>query len=113
MTRKEEIINAARTYNDSVTLASPSNVIHFEAGAKWADEHPNLDSLWHEPSEEPKEYPIICQDKFGNVWVQHSLKDYADGWEEFKEIESVASWVYYYRKEANYEIQINRRNFRI
>lgn len=41
MTREEEITNAAREYNDSITLLNPSNVLHFEAGAKWADENPN------------------------------------------------------------------------
>ena len=53
MTRKEEILNAARNYIRGITLSSPSNVIHFENGAKWADEHPNLESLWHDASEEP------------------------------------------------------------
>ena len=35
MKREEEILKAARDYVSSVTLSSPSNVIHFEAGAKW------------------------------------------------------------------------------
>lgn len=54
MERKEEILEAARDYVSSISLSSPSNVIYFEAGAKWADEHLNLKSLWHDPSEEPK-----------------------------------------------------------
>ena len=34
----------------------------FEKGAKWADEHPNLDSLWHDASEEPsKACPIMIE----------------------------------------------------
>ena len=41
MTRKEEILKAARTYVDGIIFSSPSDVIHFENGAKWADEHPN------------------------------------------------------------------------
>lgn len=67
MTRKEERLKAARDYVSGVTLSSPSNVIHFEAGAEWADEHPNLESLWHDASEEPKDYfkQIIYQDKIG------------------------------------------------
>ena len=62
MTREEEILEAARNYVSGVTLSSPSNVIHFEAGAKWADEHPNIKSLWHDASEFPnKALPIIVE----------------------------------------------------
>ena len=43
ITREEEIINAARKYVDGCTLSSPSDVLHFEAGAKWSDEHPKND----------------------------------------------------------------------
>ena len=53
MTRKEQILQAARDYVSRVTFSSPSDVIHFGNGAKWADEHPNLESLWHDASEEP------------------------------------------------------------
>lgn len=53
MTRKEEIISAAREYNNGITLSSPSNVLHFEAGARWADENPK--NIWHEPNEAPKD----------------------------------------------------------
>ena len=52
MTRNEEILKAARKYVSGVTLSSPSDVIHFEAGAKWSDKHPK--NVWHDPSEEPK-----------------------------------------------------------
>ena len=54
MTREEQILQAARDYVSGVTLSSPSDVIHFEYGAKWADEHPNLERLWHDASEEPQ-----------------------------------------------------------
>ena len=61
MKREDEILKAARDYVNGVTLSvngvtlsSPSNGIHFEYGAKWADEHPNLESLWHDASEEPQ-----------------------------------------------------------
>lgn len=42
MTREEQILNAAREYNNGIIFSNPSNVLHFEAGAKWADEHQNL-----------------------------------------------------------------------
>ena len=51
MTRKERILQAARDYVGSVTFSSPSDVIHFENGAKWADEHPV--NVWHDTIEEP------------------------------------------------------------
>ena len=51
MTRKEQILQAARDYVSGVTLSSPSDVIHFEYGARWADEHPV--NVWHDTNEEP------------------------------------------------------------
>lgn len=53
MKREEQILKAARDYNSGITLSSPSNVIHFENGAKWADEHPI--NVWHDASEMPEE----------------------------------------------------------
>ena len=57
-------------------------------------EYINLSQVWHGASEEPKEYPILCQDDFDNVWVQYSLKDYVDGWVEFSVCECVTQWAY-------------------
>ena len=54
MTRNEEILKAARDYVSGVSLASPSNFIHFAAGARWADERPNLENLWHDANEKPR-----------------------------------------------------------
>ena len=59
MTRKEEIYKAARDYVSSILLSSPSDVIHFEYGAKWADDNPpqdvvNLNNIWRDASEEPQ-----------------------------------------------------------
>lgn len=53
MTREEEILKAARDYVSGVTLSSPSDVIHFDNGAKWADAHPV--NVWHDASEEPED----------------------------------------------------------
>ena len=97
MTRKEEILNAAREYNSGITLSSPSNVLHFEAGAKWADEHPK--NMWHEPSEEPQNKPfrIICQDDWGNVEV---VEDdvvkfvYQGDWEAYVKDDCIIRWAY-------------------
>ena len=97
MTREEEILNAAREYNNGITFASPSNVLHFEAGAKWADEHPK--NIWHEPSEEPQNKPfrIICQDDWGNVEV---VEDdvvkfvYQGDWEAYVKDNCIIRWAY-------------------
>ena len=93
MTRKEQILQAARDYVSSVTFSSPSDVIHFGNGAKWADEHPNLENLWHDTSEEPllEEMEIIFinerdfthiskrkGDHFSYAYVYYSWEDYVN-----------------------------------
>ena len=98
MTRDEEILKAARNYVSAVTLSSPSNVIHFEAGAKWADEHPNLASLWHNASEEPQgdNWKILCVDDFDFCWVDRRVDACSlhDKWDEYAEVECVKMWAY-------------------
>ena len=54
----------------------------------------NLESLWHDASEEPQEYPILCMDKQNNVWIECSLNHYADGWDECVEFNEIVGWVY-------------------
>lgn len=98
MTREDEILKAARDYVSNVTLSSPSNVIHFEYGAKWADEHPNLESLWHDASEEPEgDYcDILHQDENGCCWMESKadVMRLYDTWNEFIEIETIIRWAY-------------------
>lgn len=98
MTREEEILKAARNYVSGVTLSSPSNVIHFENGAKWADEHPNIKSLWHDASEEPQgdNYKILCVDDFDLSWVEKraNMIGLHNNWDEYVEIEGVKMWAY-------------------
>ena len=70
----------------------------FEAGAKWAEEHLNLSSPWHQASEEPAgtDWRIICQDEKGKYWI----KDWADvillynTWNTYVEIERLVKWAY-------------------
>ena len=76
MIRAEEILKAARDYVDGVIFSSPSDVIHFENGAKWADEHPNLESLWHDASEEPKKGEDIIALDIDGISVSGIYKDY-------------------------------------
>lgn len=102
MTRKEEILQAARDYVGSVTFSSPSDVIHFENGAKWSDEHPNLESLWHNPSEEPlleeteiifineRDFAHISKRKGGHF--SYSFVYYS--WEEYVNSLKIKKWAY-------------------
>ena len=57
MTREEQILNAAREYNNGIIFSNPSNVLHFEAGAKWADKNPNSKTIAEYLYKE-KGYPI-------------------------------------------------------
>lgn len=95
MTRKEEITKAAREYVSGVILSSPSDVVHFENGAKWADEHPNLESLWHDASEKPRaeEWLLI---QFGeDDYDALSLNDlYIDMWCTWCKTYNVIRWAY-------------------
>lgn len=89
MTREEEIIREAKKYY-SGNIQCYDAFLH---GTEFADEHPK--NVWHDVSEEPKEYPIIYQDEFSDVWImQFSLKDFVDGWEDFKGYECVTRWAY-------------------
>ena len=102
MTRKEEILQAARDYVGSVTFSSPSDVIHFENGAKWADEHPNLESLWHDVCEEPllEETEIIFLNEQGFAYISerfgatfsYNLEDYS--WQSYVNLLNIRKWAY-------------------
>ena len=110
MTREEEIIEAGIEYtmqNSPVCIGGDNFYEQarmfnrnrsFEAGANWADEHPNLSSLWHPASEEPagRDWKILCQNDKGECWI----KDWADvilfyhTWNEYVKIEMIVKWSY-------------------
>ena len=92
MTREEQILSAAREYH-GIILSSPSNILHFEAGAHWADKHPYLSSLWHDSIEEPKEdMDILFMSKNGKVHkvskIDHQLYDW------LKDNDGINKWAY-------------------
>lgn len=102
MTRKEQILQVARDYVSRVTFSSPSDVIHFENGAKWADEHPNLESLWHDASEEPllEEVEIILineqgfayiSERFGSMF-SYDIEGYS--WQSYINLLKIKKWAY-------------------
>lgn len=100
MTRKEQILQAARDYVSGVTLSSPSDVIHFEYGARWADEHPV--NVWHDTSEEPllEETEIIFLNEQGFAYISerfgvtfsYNLEDYS--WQSYVNLLNIRKWAY-------------------
>ena len=91
MTREKEILSAARDYIGRSMLSSPSYVIHFENGAKWADEHPV--NVWHDVSEEPKiNEDVVLYDCCGNF-----ITEFFDGsvtWRNIVLYYKATMWTY-------------------
>ena len=97
MTREEEIKEAARAYISGDILSSPSILIHFANGAGWADEHPNLERLWHDVSEEPKGNYIVLCDGLDNIqWVENyqHIDMYYANWKNYADAFKVNRWAY-------------------
>ena len=95
MTREEEIKKAAQAYISGDTL-SIQYLMHFENGAGWADEHPNLERLWHDASEEPQgyNYEILCVDILDMNFVCSGVIDLLSNrnWDERRGV--VKMWAY-------------------
>lgn len=101
MTREQIIKQAAEQFADrehgTMRDVSVFNLLQyaFKRGAEWADEHPDLSSLWHDPSEEPKsyEYKVICDGRYGTLMWDHSmLTEYS--WREYTRCWAVSQWAY-------------------
>ena len=91
MTRAEEILKAARDYVNGVTLSSPSDVIHFENGAKWADEHPI--NVWHSTNEEPNiDEDVVLFDSCGNFVTEFCNGDVT--WNNIVLFHKATMWAY-------------------
>ena len=117
MTREEEIKQAAKAnasqmcnlcldkYCLEMCLTCPNfheSVTAFTYGAKWADEHINLERLWHDASEEPllegKEIIFLNEqdiayisEKFCGTF-SYMLEDFY--WEEYVNLLKIIKWVY-------------------
>ena len=86
MTREEEmIIESQKRYDD----------IAFLDGVKWADEHPNLESLWHDVIEPPKlgewflaQISNIAFDTF--IMAMNKNED----WKEWSKGINIKRWAY-------------------
>ena len=74
----------------------------FRDGAKWADEHPNLESLWHDASEEPllekKDIIFLHEPDIAYVTERNGgtfsfmLEDF--NWERFVNLLKISKWAY-------------------
>ena len=102
MTREEEIKQAARAYISGDTL-SIQYLMHFENGAGWADEHPNLERLWHDASEFPKdkdEYILSYSEYYDCFFIETPKylmkKDGAENkdWETVVLVNKISKWAY-------------------
>lgn len=108
-----ELVNELKDYNEEMTVKVWSNgtnkaypISHVGQGhtdgeldtyVSIVDDDRNLvdlSKIWHDASEQPQNYPILCQDEWSNVWVQYTLTDYADGWKEFEAVECLTRWAY-------------------
>lgn len=113
MTRYEKIINDAKEYySDNIKCYDA-----FLHGVEWADQHPNLESIWHDASEEPLyNEEIIYQDEDNYVFIT-DIEDkefYENGWKGLIKMDCVVRWAYvkdilpntlktFYRKELKNE----------
>ena len=48
----------------------------------------DLAKIWHDASEIPEEYPILCLDKFGDILI------YEEGYPECVEFNDISKWAY-------------------
>ena len=106
MTRDEQIIEASHNYgktlNEEAVFDYEDMKCAFKKGAKWADEHPNLESLWHDASEEPlledKEIIFLTEqgvpyisESFGSTF-SYMLED--SYWERYVNLLKISKWAY-------------------
>ena len=98
MTRKEEITEAAREYVSGVILSSPSDVVHFANGAEWADEHPNLEKLWHGIGEVPEDNSHVLVEHNFMGGLKYDSHFYIVGkyesWQRFIKRTGCIRWAY-------------------
>lgn len=94
MTREEQIISEAKKYY-SGDIKCYDAFLH---GTDFADNNPDLSSLWHNASEEPvgNKWKILCQDEMNGYWVENRVNAMLlhNTWNEFAGIEMVVRWAY-------------------
>ena len=97
MTREEEIHNFIKDsgicdykYDDLLDYNEYGGgdvICAFIEGAEWADNNPDLSSLWHEAREKPigEDWVILCENKNGHYWVMSKLcvSTFYFNWQQF------------------------------
>lgn len=100
MTREEQIIQASEIFstNDLLSFGGACEELDygFREGAKWADEHPNLESLWHDVIEAPKllNQWFLAQigDNAFDTFVMEMDKN--EDWKEWSNGINIKRWAY-------------------
>lgn len=99
MTREEEIDAMARRYADNILeiteFCKEDMYSAYVVGAMWADEHHNLESLWHDATEIPtKEARILYRTSLGRYDVIFLSGNKEGIWKVFVKDYGVAEWAY-------------------
>ena len=86
MNREEQIISESQKRYDDIA---------FLDGVKWADEHPNLESLWHDASDNPTQDTLILyRTTSGECGVTELVCTSEGVWHLFVKEYEVAEWAY-------------------
>ena len=96
MAREEEIERASKEFARNKEYYFVFDVQDaFENGAKWADKNPNIASLWHDASEEPRyeEFLLAEESNEFNVYKLSGQED-NNSWELLVSAMGIIRWAY-------------------
>ena len=86
MNRKEQIISESQKRYDDIA---------FLDGVKWADEHPNLESLWYDVIEPPKLNQWFLAQIGDNAYDTFVMEmDKNEDWREWSKGINIKKWAY-------------------
>lgn len=120
MTREEHIVEAARTLankhciaemdickkdkqNYSYSRIYDAEVSSFEAGVKWADQHPDISHIWYNSNEEPSMGNIYAYIMYTDIYntphmeILCNILEYRDSkitWDEAVKKNRINKWTY-------------------
>lgn len=103
MTREEKLYEVADNFSEDHKYEEDLDYVSlkmaFIEGAEWADNHPNINSLWHTPDDPPeseKRLVIHCDEKMEwnpiNNTILYKESDYS--WSEIVELYNILHWAY-------------------
>lgn len=86
------------TYEEVVKHVQADKIEKACDGVESTDAEPNLESLWHDASEEPQgdNWRILCVDDYDLYWMakRAGIIGLFNNWEEYVVIEGVKMWAY-------------------